>query len=111
MENFLTENDVIAINFNGVEVIGKFVSTYKDDNSKYFLILRDAVLIVTQKTDKGLVHSMADLSENGNFFNELLISWNSVSFIRKVSALGDLFKTYVQATSAISIPGLHILKK
>lgn len=111
MENFLTENDVIAVNFNGIEVIGKFVSTYKDDNSKSFLILRDAVLIITQKDNKGLVHSMADLSENGNFSRELLIYWDSVSFIRKVSALGDLFKTYVQATSSISIPGLHILKK
>lgn len=103
MEKFLEENDVIAVNMGGAEIIGEFVSTYKDENSKDFLILRNPVLIITQTVKGGIAHQMMELSERGNFSSEMLVPWDSVTYIRKVSRLGDLFKAYSGAISGLSL--------
>ena len=99
------EKEVLALNFGGTEIIGKFSCISKDENlnTSYF-VLKDAVMILTQMTDKGLAHNMLNVSENGNFSDEIVVSANNVSFVRRVSPLGELYRKYLQLTSRITIP-------
>ena len=102
---FFVENEVLAVNFGGTEIIGKFSSISKDESTNAsYIILKRAVMILTQMTDKGLSHNMIDVSENGNFSDQIIVSANNISFVRRVSPLGDLYKKYLQIISKILAP-------
>lgn len=102
---FFTEKEVLAVNFGGTEIIGKFSSVFKDESTGVsFISLKDSVMILTQMTDKGLAHNMLNVSENGNFSDEIIVSTDNISFVRRVSPLGDLYRKYLQLTSKISLP-------
>jgi hypothetical protein len=47
---------------------------------------------------------MIDVSENGNFSDQIIVSANNISFARRVSPLGDLYRKYLQVTSKILAP-------
>jgi len=102
---FFVEGEILAANFGGTEIIGKFSSISKDESTNAsYIILKSAVMILTQMTDKGLSHNMIDISENGNFSSEIIVSANSISFVRRVSPLGDLYRKYLKITSNIDMP-------
>jgi hypothetical protein len=102
---FFAEREVLAMNFGGTEILGKFSSISKDEAlNTTFIVLKDAVMILTQMTDKGLAHNMINVSEGGNFSNEIILSASNLSFVRRVSPLGDLYRKYLQITSTIAMP-------
>jgi hypothetical protein len=99
---FFAEKDLLCVNFGGTEVIGKFSCISKDESlDTSFIVLKDAVMLLTQMTDKGLAHNMIDVSENGNFSSEVVVSAKNASFIRRVSPLGELYRKYLQLSSKI----------
>jgi hypothetical protein len=101
---FFTEKEVLAVNFGGTEIIGKFSSVFKDESTDIsFIVLKNAVMILTQMTEKGLAHNMIDASENGNFADEIIVPAKNMSFIRRVSPLGDLYRKYLQITSKLIV--------
>jgi len=101
---FFAEKEVLAINFGGTEIIGRFSSAFRHEETETsYLVLKNAVMILTQVTDKGLAHNMVDVSENGNFADEVIVPAKNMSFVRRVSPLGDLYKKYLQITSKLAI--------
>lgn len=101
---FFVEGEVLAVNFGATEIIGKFSSTFKDESTDIsFITLKNSVMILTQMTDKGLAHNMIDVSEKGNFGDEIIVPAKNMSFIRRVSPLGDLYRKYLQIISSISL--------
>ena len=101
---FFVEKEVLAVNFGGTEILGKFSSVFKDEATDIsFIVLKSAVMILTQMTEKGLAHNMIEVSENGNFSDEIIVSTDNISFIRRVSPLGDLYRKYLQITSKITL--------
>jgi len=102
---FFAEKEVLAVNFGGTEIIGKFSSISKDEVlDTSFVILKDAVMILTQMTDKGLAHNMLSVTENGNFSDEIVVGVRNISFVRRVSPLGDLYRKYIQITTKLVVP-------
>jgi hypothetical protein len=101
---FFDENEVLAINFGGTEIMGKYAGVSKDEATGIsFLLLKKAVMILTQMTEKGLAHNMIDVSENGNFSEDIIVPDKNISFIRRVSPLGDLYRKYLEITSKIKL--------
>jgi len=103
--DFFVEREILAVNFGGAEILGKFSSIIKDDKLDIsYIVLKDAVMILTQMTDKGLAHNMVNVSEGGNFSDEIIISTSNITFVRRVSPLGELYRKYIQITSKIALP-------
>jgi len=99
---FFEENEILCVNFGGTEILGKFSGVYKDEGTGItFLLLKKAVMILTQMTEKGLSHNMIEVSENGNFSEDIIVPDKNISFIRRVSPLGDLYRNYLKITSKL----------